>query len=71
MLFINFKILRAIIKGVDSLQDKRAYKQIWARLVKIFSCEFLPLACLFMGKKNFIPIFIGFYVIALQITVKS
>jgi len=59
-------ILRSILNRGDNLKEKQAYKKIWALPVKKFSLEFLPLTCLFMCKKNFIPISIGFCVIALQ-----
>ena len=53
------------------MKNKQAYKKIWALLVKKNSCELLPLTCLFICKNNFVPISIGFYVIALQITENS
>ena len=39
MLFINFKIIRAIINRGHNLKDKQAYKKIWALLVKIATLD--------------------------------
>ena len=58
-------ILRSIFNREDKLKEKQTDKNIWALPVKKMSFE-LPLPCLFMCKKNIIPISIGFCVIALQ-----
>ena len=59
-------ILRSIINRGDNLKEKQTDKKIWALPVKKCSFEFLHLICLFVCKKNFIPISIYFCVIALQ-----